>query len=194
MIAKTTTTTKAAATTVMEPAALSSLMDGDVAFPTATALLRQLSQQPAAHAQLGRYQRIGACLHGGAPALDYVALFAAIQTKIAAEPTVLAPRALSKSLLHGASWKGFVSGGAVAASLVAALFIGMNNVHTQLPDAGLSVTAALPAATSETAVVAAGPQDDDHLRSYLKQHENLLAADGLNGGLPLAFMVGYNRY
>jgi sigma-E factor negative regulatory protein RseA len=177
-------------------AALSALADGDAgALAQACALWRE---DPRARATWHAYHLIGDVLRSdelAAPPSHDAAFLAALRTRLAAEPTILAPAAKAPAAAHRHGWL-----------LPAAAAAGFAAV------AGLLVLTRLPAPVADDALLAANPEPraglvltgsaasapqplvidgrmirDARLDSYLRAHREAL------GGVPAAVPGGAPR-
>ncbi|MFC3532381.1 sigma-E factor negative regulatory protein [Vogesella facilis] len=143
---------------------LSALMDGELADEDAAPLIKRLAGDAELQTAWQEFHLIGDAMRGAS--LLSVDVRAEVSDRLAAEPTVLAPRPLQRRASRPAARF------AVAASVALAGVVGWYNWQSQPADAGL-VAEAVPAPAALVQVAADGRQ------SYLDAHQDGAVGEGL---------------
>ncbi len=179
--------------------AVSALLDGELVESLVDATLDHLVTDQSLRDTLGRYQLIGGALRGEtAGGAQVLAVAAAVRDRVAAEPTILAPRPMRPAV----RWRRAGAGLAIAAS-VAAIAIGVLPRVLEAPATGPLQVAeaprALPAAAVPVAVpvkaktvVAAAPRAQTPLAQYLADHNEFATRGAASGFMPYTTLVTYD--
>jgi negative regulator of sigma E activity len=176
--------------------ALSALLDDELDRPGADrAIERLLADQDLAGA-LARYQLIGTCLRGESPDPRCLGVAAAVRSRLADEPAILAPQRRRPVL----GWQRAAAGVAIAAS-VAAIAIGLFPRALDNPGPGPAAVAQAPVQTAVPALPVVGGEPTDGadeqaaqtaLAGYLADHNEFAARGGASGFMPYTTLVTYD--
>lgn len=178
---------------------ISALIDGELPPTGLGAVVDALERDPELAARWERYHMISAVLHGEAVRHEVRAVASTVAERLAAEPTVLAPRvpwrraAVKVPPVAGAA---LAAGVAVVAVLAAPMFIdsqgGINGPGS------MPVAVNPPPATPDLMLTEYGsrwhinePDLESKLDRLLVTHQEYAPASGMKGLLPFATVVGY---
>lgn len=167
---------------------LSALIDGEIEPGEAQALISALCRDPQARRRWSELHRVGDALHSSEVAACHAENFCArVSAAIAAEATVLAPRAMLQRPLR----RYWLPGAAIAASAAVVAFIAMPLVRSG-PEVAVS--------TPDAALVAQGVTEQESQRRAAATVANaraldpyLLAHRELTGGAALPRATPYLR-
>ena len=174
---------------------LSCFVDGELG-PESTSLVDRMLRDEELKSAWGRYQVIGDALRRESCRFDPT-LLENIRTRLAEEPTVLAPGVLRKPHAGGALRR-LAAGAAIAAGVAAVAVVGVNRLGTdhtaEIADAaGKNVASTQQVAKTQPAHEKGGgidePEVSRKLHRYLATHSNIASSGSLNGVMPLATFI-----
>ena len=171
---------------------LSQLIDGELDPGHAVGLLRDMGGDPGLQAAWERYHLIGQALRREPIDVRHRAIAQQVRARLAAEPTVLAPRRGTRSRRQSLQRAG-------AAAMAASLALGAFLAAPLLFDDSASAPGARPAiarlvereSISMQRLQREQPGLASKLDLYLVTHQATAPATGAKGMLPYAALVGY---
>jgi sigma-E factor negative regulatory protein RseA len=177
---------------------LSALLDGELSALEQRSVVSIAVKDPEARATLNRYQRVGELMRGETGRAVRPDFAAAVSAALDKEPTILAPRGVSRR-----RWVRRAYGLGLAAS-VAALAVTMGPRLLQIQEPALAQVAAVSQPNLEAlaaaqplspppAESALKPDMERKLNRYLVNHGEYAAASSMNRVLPYAAFVSYDK-
>ncbi len=178
---------------------LSALIDGELGDASLPALLDALERDPELAGRWERYHLISAALHGEPVRSDVRGVAEALATRLAAEPTVLAPAAIRRRASIYAAAP--LAGAALAAAVAFLAIFAVPALFEPTTDAAPPTTIAgntLPPAPQFLLDYPSQrwhidePDLETKLDKLLVNHQEYAPASGMKGLLPYATFVGYD--
>ncbi|MEN8176866.1 MAG: RseA family anti-sigma factor [Pseudomonadota bacterium] len=183
---------------------LSALLDGELDADACTRMVDRLLEDTSLQQTWERFHLVGDGMRGGMETVE-LDLAQRVSTRLAEEPTVLAPHALKKHR-HAAGHHParFLAGMALAAGVSAVAVLGVMRWDGLGPDDGGAVVATAPVAPAATLVESTetassdipgpdAPEVSDNLSRYLVNHSEFASGNSLNSIVPLTSFVSYDE-
>ena len=186
---------------------LSAYLDDELEIEHLSGLHREVANNPEFRAKLNRYALISEALKGNRSNCDAAGILNTVQQALEKEPTVFAPSAVKKPV--GTSWKTYVGGAAIAATVAAVAVLNIASFNQSDSDlnefpvtvdvqdftpkafnAGLSQRASTKWSTGESSL----PELEDELNQLLMEHSEYTTQTGIPGLLPYATFVVYDKH
>ena len=174
---------------------ISTLMDGETELVDA-GFLNNPDMDAEATGQWQRYHLIRDAMHGNLPEQINPQLFKAIQSSIADEPTILAPKRKQPPALLKP-----IAGLAIAASVMAAVLLGVQTFQAtdtlETENSVLAINQSGPTAPNASFVSfdensnEATDQAEQRINRYIMNYNEHKASNGVRSVPPYARMVGY---
>lgn len=180
---------------------LSALVDGEQGPTTLPSILDALEHDTELAARWGRYHLISAALRGEPVRHEFLGVAPAVAARLAAEPTVLAPRRRRPALLAAAI--GPLAGAGLAATAAFVAVFAVPVLNELDPGSGAAPPATRVAVGTQRRPPQftlegssqrwhiSEPDIENKLDRFLVNHQEMAPASGIKGLLPYATFVGY---
>jgi sigma-E factor negative regulatory protein RseA len=172
--------------------AISALMDGELSADDARRQIGNLKNDPALRARWDDFHLIGDALRGETQLTPQFG--EALAKRLAAEPTVLAPRRLRSNIKHVTTYAMSAAASLVAVALVA--WVALAPTAPIVPATALvagPTQAPRPIVPAETPPSIASVSSEGHMNEYLLAHQGFSPSTAIQGLAPYIRSVSTTR-